>query len=91
VPEQSSASANAFGPQDFAGDARQAFPARMFGLIFFVIGGSIVLFGWTLAAVTAYAGRCIKRRAKYTFCRSQLHAHADRHDPWSIHSDRADP
>jgi hypothetical protein len=55
-------------PHGFAGDARQAFPARMFGLIFFVIGGAIVLFGWTLAAVTAYAGRCIGRREKYTFC-----------------------
>jgi hypothetical protein len=55
-------------PHGFAGDARQAFPARMFGLIFFVIGGAIVLFGWTLAAVTAYAGRCITRREKYTFC-----------------------
>jgi hypothetical protein len=47
---------------------QQAFPARMFGLIFFLIGGAIVLFGWTLAVVTAYAGRCIKRREKYTFC-----------------------
>jgi hypothetical protein len=24
--------------------------------------------GWTLAAVTVYVGRCIKRREKYTFC-----------------------
>jgi hypothetical protein len=55
-------------PHGFAGSGKQAFPARMFGLIFFVIGGAIVLFGWTLAAVTAYAGRCISRREKYTFC-----------------------
>jgi hypothetical protein len=46
---------------------QQAFPARMFGLIFFLIGGALVPFGWTLAAVTAYAGRYIKRREKYTF------------------------
>jgi uncharacterized protein YybS (DUF2232 family) len=47
---------------------QQAFPARMFGLIFFLIGGAIVLFGWTLAAVTVYAARCISRRQKYAFC-----------------------
>jgi hypothetical protein len=52
----------------FADDARQALPARMFRLTFFLIGGTIVLFGWTLAPVTAYAGRCIDRREKYTFC-----------------------
>ena len=49
-------------------DARQAFPGRLFGLFFFVIGGAIVLFGWTLGGLTAYAGRCIARREKHTFC-----------------------
>jgi len=50
------------------GDPRQLAPFRLFGAIFFVIGGAIVLFGWTLAALTVYAGRSIKRRDKYTFC-----------------------
>jgi hypothetical protein len=55
-------------PDGIAGDAKQSFPARLFGLIFVVIGGSIVLFGWTLGALTAYAGRCISRQEKHTFC-----------------------
>ena len=55
-------------PHGFGTDSRQFFPARMFGMLFFVIGSLFVLFGWTLAALTIYAGRSIKRREKYTLC-----------------------
>jgi hypothetical protein len=55
-------------PHALGTDSRQFFPVRMFGMLFFVIGSSIVLFGWTLAALTIYAGRSIKRREKYTLC-----------------------
>jgi hypothetical protein len=55
-------------PDSFGSDGKQAFPMRMFGLIFVVIGGAIVLLGWTLGALTIYAGRCISRREKHMFC-----------------------
>jgi hypothetical protein len=55
-------------PQGFASGGNPPFPARLFGLLFFMIGGTIVLFGWTLAVLTAYAARCISRREKHTFC-----------------------
>jgi hypothetical protein len=55
-------------PQGVALDGKQAGPVRLFGLLFVVIGGGVVLFGWTLAALTAYAGRCISRRQKYMLC-----------------------
>jgi hypothetical protein len=55
-------------PEPFASGGRATFPASLFGLAFVGIGGAFVLAGWTLAALTAYAGRCIKRREKYTFC-----------------------
>src|SRR5262249_9054532 len=55
-------------PEPFASGGRTTFPANLFGLFFVGIGGAFVLAGWTLAALTAYAGRCIQRREKYMFC-----------------------
>src|SRR5262249_4597764 len=55
-------------PQGLAAKGDPTFPIRYFGLAFVVIGGAFVLFGWTLGALTAYAGRCIKRREKYMLC-----------------------
>ena len=55
-------------PRGFAQKGDPDFPLRYFGLAFVLIGGGIVLFGWTLGAMTAYAGRCIKRREKYLLC-----------------------
>jgi hypothetical protein len=57
-----------FKPGVFDSGGKQEFPTRLFGLFFVLIGGGFVLFGWTLGALTAYAGRCISRREKYTFC-----------------------
>jgi len=39
-----------------------------FGLIFVVIAGSMILFGWTFAICVIYAGRCIAKKKKYMFC-----------------------
>ena len=55
-------------PDSFGSNARQPFPLRLFGLLFAVIGGGVVLFGWTLGALTIYAGRCISRRERHLFC-----------------------
>jgi hypothetical protein len=53
---------------DHAGGGRGAFPDRAFGLIFVGVGAVLLLLGWTLGVLTAYAGRCISRREKHTFC-----------------------
>lgn len=45
-----------------------AFPGVLFGLLFVVIGGSIILAGWTLAICVALAGRFISQRKHYMFC-----------------------
>ena len=45
-----------------------AFPGVMFGLVFAVIGGSIVLLGWALAVCIAMVGRALAQRKRYTFC-----------------------
>jgi len=41
---------------------------QLMGLLFVVVGGGMVLFGWTLAAVLFAGGRCLARRKRYTFC-----------------------
>ena len=46
----------------------QLAPARAIGGAFIVIGGAIVAFGWTLGALTAYAGWCIRRHQRWLFC-----------------------
>jgi hypothetical protein len=56
-----------FDPQFFGPDKQHA-PVRLVGLVFVLIGGAIVLFGWTLGGVTIYVGRCIRRRERYVFC-----------------------
>lgn len=44
------------------------FPGALFGLMFALIGGSIVLLGWAFAVCTALAGRFLSQRKHYTFC-----------------------
>jgi hypothetical protein len=41
---------------------------RLIGLVFALIGGAIVLCGWTFAALIFVAGRSIKARKRHTFC-----------------------
>lgn len=38
------------------------------GLIFTVFAAAIIVLGWGLAIATVYAGRCLARRRKHTFC-----------------------
>lgn len=44
------------------------FPLALFGLMFALIGGSIVLLGWSFAICTAIAGRFLAKRKHYLFC-----------------------
>ena len=43
-------------------------PPPELGWLFIAIAVAIILFGWTASACLAYAGRCLARRTKYTFC-----------------------
>lgn len=54
------------GSKDFL-DASSSSPPAWFGLIFAVIGGGFVLFGWTLGILTILSGRYIAARKKRTF------------------------
>jgi hypothetical protein len=38
------------------------------GILFVAMGSLAVLLGWTMAALTAFAGRCLTRRRRHTFC-----------------------
>lgn len=40
----------------------------MFGWFFVVIAGALIIFGLVFSALLAYAGRCLRRRRRYTFC-----------------------
>jgi len=43
-------------------------PPRLFGIVFATVGGSMVLFGWTVAALLFFAGRFLAARTHYRFC-----------------------
>jgi hypothetical protein len=45
-----------------------AFPSQIFGMMFALIGGALVLGGWTVASLIFAAGRAIKARKRHTFC-----------------------
>ena len=53
-------------PQTFGPGAQQ--PPRAVGLILVVIGGTLILMGWTFAALLAWASRNLGRRKHYPFC-----------------------
>jgi hypothetical protein len=42
--------------------------ARTIGVVLMVIAGFLILVGWTLAALVAFAGRSLQTRKRYTFC-----------------------
>ena len=46
----------------------EQFPAQLFGLMFAMIGGALVLCGWALAALIFVAGRSLAARKRHTFC-----------------------
>src|SRR5262245_19763635 len=43
-------------------------PPPFFALLFILIGGAIILFGWMLAGLVVYAGRCLSRHQHYLYC-----------------------
>jgi hypothetical protein len=49
------------------GSKEGAFPAVIGGFFAF-IGTAAVLFGWTIAGLVLYAGRCLARKEHHTFC-----------------------
>lgn len=55
-------------PGRFNQGAPPPFPVEWFGLMFAVIGGLIILFGWALAGLTIFSGRCLARRRHRMFC-----------------------
>ena len=62
-----------FGPADQFNDANQGQPMpelmqRVFGLMFTLFPLVMMIAGWTLGALTLYAGRCLAHRRRYTFC-----------------------
>jgi hypothetical protein len=46
----------------------EAFPFRLFGLLFVIFPAVIILLGWALAAAIVVAGYYLSKRRKYTFC-----------------------
>ena len=52
-------------PEKMAGNQ---LPPIWFGLFFVVLASVMILGGWIMAATILYAGRCLVRRKKYTFC-----------------------
>ena len=57
-------------PANF-GNSRGALPQTFdpaVGWLFVLVGGAIVLYSWGMAAALIYAGRCLVRREKHTFC-----------------------
>ena len=46
----------------------EALPMAFMGLLFAVIAGSIILFGWVLAVCIALAGRSLATKKRYMFC-----------------------
>lgn len=57
-----------FDPSFFGGSGQNgASPPAFIGLIFAIIGGAFVLFGWALGVLTALSGRYIQQRKNRTF------------------------
>lgn len=46
----------------------EAFPFRLFGLLFVLIPAAIILLGWALAGAMVATGYFLSTRKKYTFC-----------------------
>jgi hypothetical protein len=53
-------------PEVFGSGKNQ--PPQFFGWFFVIFAGMFILAGWTFAVLLAWAGRCLSRRKRYTFC-----------------------
>jgi hypothetical protein len=56
-----------FAPQTFGGGHGPP-PPMIVGWMFILLGGGFIVCGWTAAALLAWAGRCLARRVRYTYC-----------------------
>ena len=43
-------------------------PPAWLGLMFVILGGTIILLGWTMAVLSFLAARNLKRRRRHLFC-----------------------
>ena len=43
-------------------------PSAFVGFLFVILGGFLILLGWTFAILALITARCIARRKHYTFC-----------------------
>jgi len=57
-----------FAPDKFSGPENSPGPERLVGLFFSVFAAVFILLGWALAAANIYAGRCLAKHEKHTFC-----------------------
>jgi hypothetical protein len=55
-------------PEDFSSSEQSPGPNRFVGALFSLFAGAFIMLGWAFAIATAYAGRCLARREKRTFC-----------------------
>ena len=53
-------------PQIFGHGNNQ--PPAFLGLLLVMLGGFLIILGWSLAVLALIAGRCIGQRKHYTFC-----------------------
>ena len=53
---------------EFFGPPGKDAPPREFGYFLIVMGGGVVLVGWTMGACLVLAGRSLQRHTRYTFC-----------------------
>ncbi len=49
-------------------DSRANQPPAIVGWIFVLFAGAFMLLGWTTSALVIWAGRCLKRRRRHTYC-----------------------
>ena len=49
-------------------DSHGEAPPVFVGWMLIALGGGLTLIGWASAGLAIYAGRCLARRAHYTFC-----------------------
>src|SRR5436189_220540 len=43
-------------------------PPQFIGWLFVIFASVIILMGWTMAGLTAFAGKCLATRKRHTFC-----------------------
>lgn len=55
-----------FNPEAMTDNGGKAPPAFL-GWVFAGIGGAVIVLGWTMAALVAYAGRCLRARRRHLF------------------------